>query len=283
MSIPPTPTKLPFISSEGEGIPSSGAHADPKGLPLQGRPVVPVQSSPRVTTELTVHDGKCLRKLPDELLGIIVAAASDSLEVARPLLYVLTSGRSEDQAEHSPWTQRRVVRVMFQAHPRLQRESEREDLLRDFLRELGPSEHLSDVTETLERRARAKGHPEEEIRDWSTGCRTEGVLGAKVPRFIDEFIYFPYSKCFLIAYVDAGGDLEVMHVRYRGRMYWEVATSGPRSQPHTLREVPDRFRTPEFLRAAVAKHPQAYQYLKAGEASPEIWRAAFPKRDLKDQ
>lgn len=262
-----------FGTSDRKVVPSSGQRLDPEGPPLQGRSVAVVQPSHRMTTELTADDGKGLQKLPDVVLGIIAAAASDSVLEALPLLSVLTSGRSGNQARTSAWTQGLVVRVMFQNHPRLERESGREDLLRKLI--VRPFDRLEDVLQTLEQRAQIKGHPPEEIRAWLSDDRTLGVLIANSPRLMNQLETEQQTKSLLVAYQGAGGRLMNIPPKGRNQAYWLLATSGPGSNADTLREVPDKYRTPELLRAAVAKHPKAYQYVRYLELEPAILHAAY--------
>lgn len=260
-------------ASDRKVAPSTGPRLDPQGPPLQRRSVAAVQPSHRRCTDLTVDDGKGLQRLPDGVLEIVAATASDDPWEAGRLISALTSGRSEEKAETSGCRDSGVTPGMLRVNPRL--------AFNQLLRDLNPAVMRHDENSfeyaqaTLERRALLADYPLGEVRAWLSDDRTVGALLAKHPGWMKRFETPWLTQGAITAYLEAGGYLDAVPREARTHAVWLAATSGPGSRPETLGVVPAEHRTHELLCAAVAKHPRAYQYVKYSELSLPILRAAY--------
>ncbi len=232
---------------------------------LRSRSAVTVQSLHAQSAKLSDADGQGLRKLPNELLAVVAAASSDSMDEALPLLSVLTAGWSEGQKSPTPARRATLAQIMLTSNPTLAQQFEREQLLQQF----SPSESLmlEDAGEQLTRQALDKKHQPEDINAWLFTERTIGRLIAKAPRWINQLAPSERTDAVVLAYHAEGGSLAALPPAGHNQAYWQLYTSGPQSEPHHVRDVPEEYRTQELLRAAVAKHPEASQHLRDGELS----------------
>ena len=274
-----------FTSSSSATAPSAAVDSTPDvpstGLGARTATPVPVQQQARERKSWSSAAEAHFAALPREVLEIIAADASDTLEEAQALLGALAQVQQVDDKVARAWAFDPV------SQKRMQKENPRLGPLGKLLREFSPSADLEkffptidDAREVLRRQARAKDYSQAEIDAWLASDDTLIQLMEKENRWLRETPPGEGSGVVALYFMERGYPLRNVPTHLRSYRVCLEATSGPRSGPDRLHYVPAAHRTPELVRAAVSKHPDAMRFLEDEQRTIDLYELAGSQLDL---
>ena len=251
------------------------------GLVARAVTPVPVQQQARERKSWSSAAEAHFAALPREVLEIIAADASDTLEEAQTVLYALARVQQVDDKVARTWAFDPV------SQKRMEKENPGIGPLGKLLREFSPLTDLEkffptidDAREVLRRQARAKDYSQAEIDAWLASDDTLIQLMEKENRWLRETPPGEGSGVVALYFMERGYALRNVPTHLRSYRVCLEATSGLRSGPDRLHYVPAAHRTPELVRAAVSKHPDAIRFLDDEQRTIELYELAGERADF---
>ena len=130
---------------------------------------------------------------------------------------------------------------------------------------------LEGALKELKRQAMEIGFSGEKIRSWLTSDNTLIRLIEKETWWLCEIPEGTGSDAVALNFVERGYGFTLVPAHLRSYRVCLEATSGHRSSPFNLVNVPPEHRTPELFRAAVRKDPDAINHLKPNERTIDLY------------
>jgi hypothetical protein len=221
--------------------------------------------------------------LPREVLEIIAADASDTFDEAQAVLGALARVQQVDDKVARTWASDPL------SQKRMQKENPGLGPLGQLLRDFRPWDAskfmatLDDARAVLRGQARAKGYSEAEINAWLTSDDALiQLIEAQEPwrnySWLGSIPPGQGSDAVALHFVARGCSLDAVPSHLRSyRVCLEVTRA---SDSLELPDVPAAHRTPELIRAAVSKHPDAMCFLEDAQRTIELYELAGERADF---
>ena len=293
--IPPRCTPMLTSSSAAQFAPSSSATPtrtavdaapDAPSTSLGARTVtpVPVQQPVRDLKSGSSAAEAHFAALPRELLEIIAADASDTLEEAQAVLGTLALVQQVDDKVARTWAFDPVSQKrMEKENPRL---GPLGQLLHSFSYERamrnmqGFGLSFDDVREDLWYQAQQMGYSVQEAVEWLASPDTLIQLIGKHRSWLREIPHIESSEAVALHFVAMGDPLNFVPEPLRSYRVCLEATGGPRASWGAITHVPAHHRTSELICAAVSRHPEAVKFLAPEERTLDLYELAGALTDF---